>query len=75
MKQLLLASLPYQAAWIVPTLPLAVLYALGDRSPLWGLIGGLLGLLGALSAWVVRLWLARPTDEIDEHWHTTPRHE
>jgi len=70
---------PFVVAFLVPSVALGVLYALGGRSPLWGLVGGAIGLLGALAATATRVLLAprmsesevealaRELDE-QEHW-------
>lgn len=56
--------LPYAVALLVPSVILGVLYVLEGRSPLWGLVGGGIGLLGAALAQAVRVLL--PEDEPPE---------
>lgn len=78
---------PYAVAGLVPSVILGVLYALNGRSPLWGLVGGAIGLIGALLATATRVLLAprmsesevealaRELDE-QEYWQDTAhRHE
>lgn len=49
---------PYVVALVVPSVVLGVLYVLEGRSPLWGLVGGAIGLLGAMLATATRVLLA-----------------
>lgn len=78
---------PYVVAALVPSTILGVLYVFNGRSPLWGLVGGAIGLLGALAATATRVLLApkmtesevealaRELDE-EEGWaDTAHRHE
>lgn len=73
---------PYAIALLVPTALLGVVYALGGRSPLWGLVGGAIGLVGALLATATRVLLAPQMNESEvealareldesEHWEDT----
>lgn len=69
MKAALRRSLPWQAAWLVPAVMVAVLYALGGTSPLGvtigGVIGGFIGLFGALAAELMRSALDRRDQEAE----------
>jgi hypothetical protein len=58
MTRILRLLAPYAIAVLVPSAILGVLYALNGRSPLWGLVGGGIGLIGALLATATRVLLA-----------------
>jgi hypothetical protein len=47
---------PYLVALLVPSTILGVLYVFEGRSPLWGLVGGAIGLLGAMLATATRIF-------------------
>jgi hypothetical protein len=52
------------AAWLVPSIMLGVLYVSQNDNPFWGFAGGVVGLIGALAAEVVRRLMPAPvTDE------------
>lgn len=58
MNRTLRTALPYVAAVGVPAVPLAALFAAAGDNALYGLFGGGIGLIGALSALAVRTMLA-----------------
>jgi len=56
---------PFVVATLVPSAILGVLYVLSGRSPLWGLVGGAIGLLGALLALATRVLMAPRMSETE----------
>lgn len=79
MSRALRYAAPYLAAALVPSVLLGAVYAVSGRSPLWGLVGGAIGLLGAMLALATRVLLAPRMDETElealareldeqEHW-------
>lgn len=65
MKRVALCALPYAVAFAVPAVVLGVLYAAAGQSPLYGVFGGSIALLGALLMLVTRLAIRRRTEEAE----------
>lgn len=64
MSRPLRTAAPYVVAFLVPAFVLGLLFALAGDPPFYGLFGGGIGLLGALSALATRVLLApRMTEE------------
>ena len=58
--------LPFAAGLFVPTAIFAAVYLLQGENPIWGLVAGAIGLIGALSAELARLPLEHRQAELEE---------
>jgi hypothetical protein len=69
-KRLALASLPYLVAALVPTAILGALFSMSGQTPLYGLFGGGIALIGAMLAQIVRVAIANRAAEaeLDAHF-------
>lgn len=67
MKRYTLTLLPYLVAFAVPTVVLGTLFLASGSSPLYGLFGGAIGLLGALLARAVQV-LTEPRSNGNVEW-------
>lgn len=65
MKRAALRALPYLVAFLVPTVVLGVLHAAAGQHSLYGLFGGVVGLLGALLKTATRLLVRRRAQEAE----------
>jgi hypothetical protein len=57
---------PALAAWLVPSALLAVIYAQQGQNPAYGLVGGVVGLVGALASWAVYGLMHRHDDDLTD---------
>lgn len=65
MRRSTLCALPYLVAFTVPAAALGALFVADGQSPLYGLFGGVIALLGALLMLVTRLVIRRRTQEAE----------
>jgi hypothetical protein len=57
---------PALAAWLVPSAILAVIYTQQGQNPAYGLVGGVVGLVGAFASWAVYALMHRHDDDLTD---------